>query len=301
MDPKIQQLRAFYYAYRMRSLTKAGERLHLTQSAMSRLTQQLEEALGQRLFDRTTGALQSTEAAEEAILIVERILTDVDFLKTSLKGLAEKRRGNVKFAITPSLAAQAMPEALVDFQATWGNIDVEMLDAAPDRVVELVLDEVAQFGIVTVGEKRSDLDYQLLVDDVLCVVCRRDSALAKKKRVTWDDLQDANVIATVGGASWPEVVREILASRETPTSIRHRVAFPTTALALAAKSLGVAILPSRLTLGCPKEHQLIARKLHDPVVPRGIHVVTKVRRSISPAGLALIEMFRTVLGDVAAK
>mgnify|MGYP001101507128 CR=1 FL=1 len=112
MDPKFQQLRAFYYAYRMRSLTKAGEQLHLSQSAMSRLIKQLEEVLGQRLFDRTSGALCTTEAAEEAIHVVERILTNVEYLKTSLKGLADKRRGMVGFASTAAPGRYGFPPTL---------------------------------------------------------------------------------------------------------------------------------------------------------------------------------------------
>ncbi|MBN9429985.1 MAG: LysR family transcriptional regulator [Burkholderiales bacterium] len=295
MDPKFQQLRAFYYAYRMRSLTKAGEQLHLSQSAMSRLIKQLEEVLGQRLFDRTSGALCTTEAAEEAIHVVERILTNVEYLKTSLKGLADKRRGMVRFAITPTLAAQIMPDVLARFRANWTNVEVDMLDATPERVVQLVLDEAAQFGIVTAGEPRSDLDYRLLVEDYLCVICREDSPLSGLSRVTWRDLAGTSVIATVGGSNWPDVVRQIIEEQNLPAAPRHTAAFSFTALGMAARGLGVAILPSLLALGSPKDFGLVARKLHDPVVPRGLHVLTKARRSLSPAGLALLDLVQQVV------
>lgn len=297
MDPKFQQLRAFYYAYRLRSFTKAGERLHLTQSAMSRLIGNLEEALGQRLFDRTGAALESTDAADEAIPVVERIIADVAYLKTTLTGHAERRRGLVKFTVLPTLAAHWMPDVLSRFLETWVNVEVEMIDATPDRLVELVLGEVAQFGIVTHGERRSELEYSLLVEDFLCVACRADSPLGRRQRIAWEDLRGSDVISTAGGAGWPDVVLKVLAAQDMAVSARYTTHYSATALAMAARGHGVTILPSSLILGAPRDYGLVARKLHGPVVPHGLHAVTKARRSISPAGRALLDLVRTRIGQ----
>jgi LysR family carnitine catabolism transcriptional activator len=294
MDPKVQQLRAFYYAYRLRSLTKAGEKLHLTQSAMSRLTQQLEEVLGLRLFDRATGFLQSTEAAEEAILIVERILGDVDYLKTSLKGLAEKRRGHVSFAITPMLAANVAPSVLTEFETLWSNLDVSIMDAPPDRLLELVLNEAVQFGISTLGERRSDLEYSVLHPDHLCLICRPDSIFARRGTATWSDLRHERVIAMTGGSGWPDILRQGLPDGE-EIHPRYRASYSSTALAMTAKGLGVTIMPSFMIYGHPNDTGLVAIRLMEPLVNRDLYVVTKSRRSLSPGAKALVELYRELL------
>jgi DNA-binding transcriptional LysR family regulator len=291
MDPKFQQLRAFYYAYRLRSLTKAGEKLHLTQSAMSRLTQQLEEVLGLRLFDRTAGALQSTEAAEEAILIVERILSDVDYLKTSLKGLAEKRRGHVSFAIPPMLAANVAPGVLAEFETLWSNLDVAIMDAPPDRLLELVLNEAVQFGITTLGEPRSDLEYSVLHPDHLCLICRPDSSFARRGDATWSDLRHERIISVSGGTGWPDLLRQGLPDGE-EIRPRYRASFSSTALAMTAKGLGVTIMPSFMIYGHPNDTGLVAIRLREPQVRRDLYVVTKSRRSLSPGAKALTDLFK---------
>lgn len=299
MDPKVQQLRAFYYAYRLRSFTKAGEELHLTQSAVSRLTQQFEEVLGLRLFDRTKSALQATEAAEEAILIVERILSDVDYLKTSLKGLAEKRRGHVSFAITPMLAANVAPDVLSEFEALWSNLEVSMLDAPPDRLLELVLNEAVQFGISTLGERRSDLEYTLLHSDHLCLICRPDSVFAQRGDATWSELRHERVIVVTGGTGWPDFLRPGLAEGE-EIHPRYRTSYSSTALALTAKALGVAVMPSFMIYGQPNDPGLVAIPLREPLVSRNLYVVTKSRRSLSPGARALADLFKEHLVRLSA-
>ena len=68
-SPTLKQLRAFAAVYELRKLTAAAERLSITQSAVSVLIRQMEEALSTRLFDRTTRSLRPTRAADEAIVV----------------------------------------------------------------------------------------------------------------------------------------------------------------------------------------------------------------------------------------
>jgi DNA-binding transcriptional LysR family regulator len=78
--PSVRQLRAFRAVYQLRKVSAAAEQLSLTQSAVSVLIRQLEEGLDTRLFDRTTRSLSPTSAAQEAIVVAERILRDVESL-----------------------------------------------------------------------------------------------------------------------------------------------------------------------------------------------------------------------------
>jgi len=86
MDLKPQQLRAFFYAYRLRSLSKAGEQMRIPPASVGRLLKQMESILGQRLFDRSSDALKSTAVGDEVIVIVERILEDMRHLHAAAFG-----------------------------------------------------------------------------------------------------------------------------------------------------------------------------------------------------------------------
>lgn len=295
MDPKFRQLRAFALAYRLRSLTQAAEKMHLTQSAVSQLTQQLEDTLGLRLFDRTTRALRPTQAADEAIVVVERILADVDYLKTSLRGLADRSRGQVNFACTPSFASTRMPSVLQQFLSTNPGIKTVMRDAAPDQVMTLVLTEDVEFGILMRNEERQEAEFTPLLVDHLSVVCREDSPLASKTRICWKDLAAEKVIAIDGGSGLPTLIEQTMAAQGEVFQPAYGFAYLHTALAMTAQGLGILLLPSYLIKNYPAEHRLVARKLHDPVVPRHLYLLTKKGRMLSPAAGALVEALSAAL------
>lgn len=296
MDPKFRQLRAFALAYRLHSLTQAAERLHLTQSAVSQLTQQLEEQLGVRLFDRTVRALRPTEAADAAIGLVERILADADQLKARMRSFADRKQGNVTFACTPSFAAMVVPAVLKDFQSWHPDVKTVMRDAAPDKVMDLVLGEAVDFGILMHIEERADADYRLLHQDSLNVIFREDSALASLPEVRWKDLTREKVIAIDGGSGLPNLIQETFAAQGEDFHPAYGFSYLQTAVAMAAQGLGVLLLPGYLAKGFPPTQALRGRQLVAPVVPRHLYLLTKKGRSLSPAAEALVEDLATAVG-----
>ena len=123
-SPTIRQLRAFLAVYQLKKLSAAAQRLFVTQSAVSMLIRQLEEGLDTRLFDRTTRSLKATAAAEQMMVTVERILRDVDSLSNDFRELAALERGRVTLAITPTLAAFLLPDAMRAFNEQHPGVRV---------------------------------------------------------------------------------------------------------------------------------------------------------------------------------
>ena len=289
MDPKLRQLRLFAWAYRLRSLTQAAEKLHLTQSAASQLTQQLEEQLGVRLFDRTARSLRPTEAADAAIDLVERILRDTEQLKSRMRGHAERREGTVRFACTPSFAATVAPPVLKDFQDAHAGLRFVMHDATPEKVMELVLGESVDFGILMRIEERADADYRLLHSDSLSVIFREDSPLASLECVRWKDLANEKVIAIDGGSGLPGLIQETFAAQGESFEPAYGFSYLQTAVAMTAQGLGVLLLPGYLAKGFPPGHNLVAQQLVEPVVPRHLYLLTKKGRELAPAADLLVQ------------
>jgi DNA-binding transcriptional LysR family regulator len=288
MDPKPRQLRAFVAAYRLRSLTQAGEQLHLTQSAVSQLTQQLEEVVGVRLFDRTPRALRPTEAADAAIELVERILADTEQLKTRMRGFAESRQGTVTFACTPSFAATVAPPVLKAFKNLHPEVKTVMHDAAPDKVMELVMHESVDFGILMRIEERTDAEYRLLHTDSINVIFHAESPLAQLEQIRWKDLAGEKVIAIDGGSGLPSLIKKTLEAQGEAFAPSYGFSYLQTAVAMAAQGLGVLLLPGYLAQGFPPGTPLIARQLVEPVVPRHLYLISKHGRSVSPAAESLV-------------
>jgi len=292
MNVTLRQLHAFVLTAQHGSVTRAAERLHLTQSAVSVLIRQLETSLGVRLFDRTTRSLRLTVVAEEALAVAERMLRNEEELLAGIRGLTERRRGHVTMAATAAVAAGTMPRALGQFREQFPDIGVTMLDVAPDKLVAMVLSEEVEFGIGTVdGSFASEIALDTLLRDTVGVVARRDSPVAKRDRLSWDEALALPVIAVRKGSGIRALIDATLAAKGKTLKPAWEVSFLTTALAMVAEGLGIAILSPYLisSLYYPA---LVTRPLVDPLVTREISAIMKPGRTISFASESFIDVTR---------
>jgi DNA-binding transcriptional LysR family regulator len=292
--PSPRQLRAFVAVYQLRKLTAAAERLHVTQSAVSVMLRELEQGLGCRLFDRTTRALQPTPAAEEALVLAERILRDLDLLGTGLRELSEARRGRVRVAVTPTLAGILLPPVVSRFVQEYPAIHLTVDDCAPEQFVSRVLRDDVDFGIGAPERAAVDVDVRTLVRDQLAFVCRPDHPLASRRRLQWSDLRGQPVVTVRPGYGIRPLIDGAAARAGVQLQVANEVAFLSTALWMTDCGLGASIMPSAYAR-YSAHRELLVRKLHAPVVSRDISLVTKRGRSLSPAAQALADLLRAEL------
>src|SRR5438477_9361829 len=117
MNLSTRQLRAFVALAEQRNFTRAAARVHLSQPAFSALVRSLEEALEQRLFDRSTRHVELTTEGREFEAPARRILAEVEAALTGAREYAVRQRGRVAIALLPSLAAGWLPSVLAEYHA----------------------------------------------------------------------------------------------------------------------------------------------------------------------------------------
>ena len=132
--PPLELLLAFEAAARLLSFTRAASELHLTQSAVSRQIQSLEESLGTKLFERRTRALLLTEAGQQFYKVAQRVLEELEAATQKLKGAQAAR--TVTVTTTPGFASLWLIPRLngylqghkgvdVRISATYENVELE--------------------------------------------------------------------------------------------------------------------------------------------------------------------------------
>lgn len=291
----LRQLHAFVLVCQLGGFSRAAERMHVTQSAVTLLIKQLEAALGVILFDRSTRTLRLTSAAKEALPIAERILRNGDLLKDSLKALTDRSGGVVNLAVTVGVAAAFISRVVAAFQNRYPKITVALQDLSPDQLVMMTLAEEVEFSIGTLDNDVPDLDTTTLLERPLCVVCHNRSGLSSQKTVTWDRLTDQPVITIKAGTGIRRLIDETLAIRGKRLVPVYEVSLVTTALAMTAEGLGVSVFPPYLVSPLQYPH-LITRPLIDPTVPRRLSIISKRGRTLSHASQSFIEVTRQTIG-----
>jgi LysR family glycine cleavage system transcriptional activator len=134
--PSLDLLRGFEAAARQLSFTKAGEELFLSQSAVSRQIQDLEEQLGVRLFQRRHRALALTEAGQTLYAAAAQVLTTMRGVTDRLRAASGRRTLSV--TTTQSFASLWLIPRLGGFTAAHPAVDVRI--SAETRVLDLERD-----------------------------------------------------------------------------------------------------------------------------------------------------------------
>jgi len=134
--PSLDLLRGFEAAARLLSFTRAGEELHLTQSAVSRQMQELEGQLGVKLFERRHRALALTAAGQQFYPAASQVLATMRAATDRLR--AQSGRRALAVTSTHSFAALWLIPRLAGFTRAHPGVDVRI--SADTRVQDLERD-----------------------------------------------------------------------------------------------------------------------------------------------------------------
>src|ERR1700758_5555708 len=127
MNVSIRQLRALIAVAELGSFTDASRRLHVTQSALSLLVKDLEQALGVRLMDRGPRGATLTAAGADFLPLAAKVLEDLDAAVRSAAQLRDRRRGTVRVACTPLYASTLIPQVIAEFRTEYPQIEIRLL------------------------------------------------------------------------------------------------------------------------------------------------------------------------------
>lgn len=287
--PSVRQLRAFAAVYYTGQVSAAAEQLALTQPAVTVLLRELEERLGVKLFDRSTRSLRRTEAATEAIAYVERVLMDLEGLGDSMAELAHVRRGRLCIATTATIAQTVLPPMLRRFLDLHPTVRVDVQDVAPANFVETVLAGRVDLGIGTLEAPVSGLREQVFLRDNLVAAAPASPGFPADRPITWRQLADLPLVTVKSGYGVRRRIEAAAESAGVQLQIAHEVSLLSTALAMAASGLGVAVVPGSL-LQYGAHAQLVARRLARPSVERNTAFVYQKERSLAPAAQAFVDL-----------
>ncbi len=291
MNITVKQLEAAVTVAERGNFTRAAEVLGTTQPALSLQIRELEEALGLRLFDRTTRRVEPTRAGMEFVRSVKKILGDLDHAVSKTAEIANRQRGRISIAAPPLLAAVVLPATIRQFRAEFPGIDIVLADVSSDKIVERVMTGEADLGLGTFVTREPALTSMPLLKDALTLFYPTGSPFAGEGPIAWGQLKDALHITLSRESGIRFLVDHGCELAGFTARIAHEVTQMSTALALVEAGLGVSILPT-YAFAIARQLNVGARPLIDPVLTREISLVRSSERSVPPGA----DVFSRMLG-----
>ena len=293
MNANLRQFQAFVTVARLGSFTRAAKRLNLSQPALTVQIRQLEEAMGVRLFDRSTRMVKPTPIGRELVPTLERVLREIDAVMVNTKELASHIKGTFTVGALPSISSKLIPSTITEFQKQYPGIVVRLRDVLAQHIVKLVKEEEVDFGIGTLRMPDPDIQFTPLLTDHLGIIFPAGHPVERKRSITLKYLTACPLILMDPETSVRDLVDRAFESIGEIAVPAFEATYPSTALALVKAGLGLTIQPSS-SMELASSRGLKFRTIRHPGLTRHIGVIQNSRRSLSPSAEAFIQMVKAI-------
>jgi DNA-binding transcriptional LysR family regulator len=186
---EIRVLRYFLAIAREENMTRAAQQLHISQPSLSKEIKKLEEELGHELFIRTN---KSMRLNDEGMLLRKRAEDIVELADKTAEEFSQLDNiigGEIRIGCAESYLIKHLAQSIRDFKEKYPNFIFHIFSGDTEPVAERLDRGLLDLAVIVEPPNLSKYNYLTIPEsDKWGVVMLRDSPLAKKKYITFDDL-----------------------------------------------------------------------------------------------------------------
>jgi len=278
MDLEVRHLRLVSAVAELGSLTRAGDRLHLTQSALSHQLRDIESRLGAALFLRVGKRLVLTPAGERLLATARDVLDRLDRTEQDIHQMGKARAGMLRLTTECYTCYHWLPPLLVRYRKRFPQVEVRIDVAATGRPLDMLLAGKLDLAIMSTPVRDRRLVSRPVFDDELVVVAARDHRFAKQTHVRLSDLRD-ETLYVYPPKEESRVLQEVLVpSGHVPARVEE-VMLTESIAELVKAGLGVSVLARWAVQPLVDAGSIVIR----PLTARGLR---RQWRAVMPKDLA---------------
>ena len=184
----LDQLHTFLEIVRLKSFSKAAQTCYRTQPAISAQVRQLEQELNTTLFERLGTRISLTTAGKIFAEYAEQILDLRRRAQDNINELERVPRGELVIAANEATCIYVLPVVFSEYKKKFPNVQLSVDRSYGARVVEAVLDNLADFGITQLPVQEKRLQVAKIHSDEIKLLVPGKHPLAARKQVTPKDL-----------------------------------------------------------------------------------------------------------------
>ena len=289
MNFDLADLRAFILVAEHANFSSAAQELHLSPSALSRRIDRLENAVGVRLFERSTRKVALTQMGREFIRKARETIHGLEETMMSMRGFAEKMRGEVTIACVPTAVRYFLPQVLQTYHRQYPHILVRIIDEGATDALASVARNEADFGLNYIGTQEPELDFEPVLKDPYVLACRKEHPLARRKKVSWAELAEHDYLTVTKGSGNRIILDQALTDLTQRPRWFCEVRHVLSVIGFVEAGLGIAAVPG-LAMPPASHPDLVSIPLVEPAIARTIGLVRLRGRQLPPAAQQLYDM-----------
>ena len=242
----LKHVRTFIAVAEAGTVSAAAENLRITQPALSRQLQALQDDVGLRLFEHVNHRLVLTSNGEEFLRHCRALVAQADAVLASAQSLGGGKTGVLRVGGAPQTIARFFPSFLERYSRSHPNIRIDLIEASGARQIEMVEQGALHFAVTIVFGRHEQLKAHPLPPVPLLVLSHRRYELGNRGEVDIRQLDGVPVLLGDRGQAARATFDAVCRVAHVTPNVRYEGSAPSTLAALAEAGYGVAIVPGTL-------------------------------------------------------
>jgi len=240
----LKQIQTFMEVARQRSVSKAAERLFVTQPAVSMQIRQLEDAFGLALIEPMGRSIRLTHAGEAFLTHAAAALGQLKDLEAHMAEFVGLKRGRMDLAVV-STAKYFIPMLLVHFSRLFSGITVKLKIDNRENVLGLLVRNEAD--LVVMGRAPADIDCEAtaFATNPLAIVAAPDHPLVRRKQLPFSALAEYRFVVREEGSGTRAAMERLFTQHKTPLRVEMEMPSNETIKQAVMAGMGLSFLSLR--------------------------------------------------------
>jgi LysR family transcriptional regulator for metE and metH len=266
MELEIRHLRLVAAVADVGSLTRAGDRLHLTQSALSHQLRDIESRLGVALFRRAGKRLVLTPAGDRLLASATDVLERLERAEHEVREIGRDRAGTLRITTECYTCYHWLPPLLLHYRRRFPRVEVRIDVPATHHPVEMLLAGKIDLGLMSTPVRDRRLVSRRVFDDELVLITSRHHRFTQQPRVRLSQMREETLFIYPPKEESGALQNVLIPAGAMPARVED-VQLTEAITELVKAGLGVAILARwavqpLIDAGAIAGHSLPARGMH---------------------------------------
>ena len=277
----LNQLKIFYLAAKHQNFSVAAEKLNITQPAVTKGIQRLQEHYEMKFFNRFGKTMALTDAGEVLFRIAEKIFEIERQAEETIRDFQQQKRGHIRIHASESFGAYYLPHIIVLFSKSNPNIRVSANILPNKQVAENTAMLKNDLGFISYPIENEKLVVREVVDDLLVIIVPPDHSLAQKKSIDPENLQGQSVIMHEKRSASERAFTSYIQKNNLSVTVRLELSSNRSIKTAVEAKIGIALISRRIAINEIQTGRLVAIPLSDPLMRHKYYMVHHKDKYIS--------------------
>lgn len=265
---ELSQLRTLIHVAELGSLSKAADRLHIAQPALSRQIRLLEDELGVRLFDRHGRGMVVTDQGQDVLRHALRVMAELEEIRATVADEDAPLRGHVSIGMPPTVADILSEPLVAAFRETHPDATLRIVSAYSGYLLDWMHRGEIDAAVLYDPKSARTLRVQPLLEEVLFLIGPPGSGLSQDSPVDFSDLEGVRLLLPSKGHGLRAILDKCAEDCGFALSVPVEADSYSTLKSLVRAGHGSTILPKAPIHRDLAAGELCTAPLHNPVPMR---------------------------------